>query len=64
MISFSQSPRDHILWILANHGSKMERNRLRVCTGMRYALMNLIREELAREDKIKLTIANQGDIIF
>jgi hypothetical protein len=36
----------------------MERNRLRVCTGMRYALMNLILEEL-REDKIKLTIANQ-----
>jgi hypothetical protein len=30
---------------------------------MRYALMNLIREELAREDKIKLTIANQGDIV-
>jgi hypothetical protein len=33
----SQSPRDRILWILANSGGKMERNDLRRSVGMRLA---------------------------
>jgi len=37
-----QSPRDRILWILANNGGKMERSRLRACTEMRYALLTPI----------------------
>ena len=55
MTSFSQSPRDRILWILANNGGKMERSRLRAATGIRYALLNPILEKLVRECRIKLT---------
>ena len=54
MTSFSQSPRDRILWILANNGGKMERSRLRAATGMRYALLNPILEELVKEGRIKI----------
>jgi hypothetical protein len=36
------SPSDRILWILAHHGEKMKRSRLRAATRMRYALMNPI----------------------
>ena len=46
MTSFSHSPRDRIPWILSEHGGKMERSRLRAATGMRYALLNPILEEL------------------
>ena len=46
MTSFSQSPRDRILWILANNGGTMERSRLRATTMMRYAMLNPILEEL------------------
>jgi predicted transcriptional regulator len=63
MTSFSQSPRDRILWILANNGGKMERSRLRASTGMRYALLNHILEELAREGRIKIASGKQGDLI-
>ena len=42
MTGSSQSPRDRILWILTNRGGKMERSRLRRCTGMRYADMDPI----------------------
>jgi hypothetical protein len=59
----SQSPRDRVLWILANNGGKMERSRLRARTGMRYALLNPILEELASESKIKITVGKQGDLI-
>jgi len=45
----SQSPRDRILWILDNNGGKMERSRLRAATGMRYALLNPILDELVKE---------------
>jgi hypothetical protein len=61
--SFSQSLRDRILWILANNGGKMERSRLRAHTGMRYALLNPILEELAREGRIKIATEKQGDLI-
>jgi hypothetical protein len=53
MTSFSQSPRDRILWILSNNGGKIERSRLRAATGMRYALRNPILEELGRDGRIK-----------
>jgi len=49
MKSLSQSPRDRILWLLANSGGKMEWSRLRVFAGMRYALLNPIIEELVKE---------------
>jgi predicted transcriptional regulator len=51
----SQSPRDHILWILTNNGGKMERSRLRAHTGMRYALLNPILDEFVKEGRIRVT---------
>jgi hypothetical protein len=54
MTSSSQSPRDRVLWILSEHGGQMERSRLRRHTGMRYALLDPILEELARDGKIKI----------
>jgi hypothetical protein len=42
------------MWLLANHGDKMERGRLRHCMGVRYAFLNPILEELARNDKMIL----------
>ena len=63
MTSLSQSPRDRILWILANNGGKMERSRLRARTGMRYALLNSILDELAKEGRIKIASGKQGDIV-
>jgi hypothetical protein len=41
----------------------MERSRLRARTGMRYALLNPILEELAREGKIKMIIDKHGELI-
>jgi hypothetical protein len=61
MTTLSQSSRDRILWALANNGSKMERSRLRASTGMRYALLNPILEELTREGKIKIGLGKDGD---
>jgi hypothetical protein len=61
--SLSHSPRDRILWILANNGGKMERSRLRAITGMRYALLNPILEELACEGRIKLTLGKDRDMV-
>jgi hypothetical protein len=56
--SLSQSLRDRILWILADNG-KMERSRLRAHTGMRYALLNPIVDEMASEGRIKVTVGKQ-----
>ena len=63
MTSFLQSPGDRILWILTNNDGRMERSRLRTCTGMKYALLNPILEELAREGRIKLTVGKSVDLI-
>jgi hypothetical protein len=60
MTSLSQSPRDRVLWILANNGNTMERSRLRASVGMRYALLNLILEELVKEGRIKIS----GEIVM
>jgi hypothetical protein len=54
MTGSSQSPRDRVLWILSEHGGQMKRNRLRAHTGMRYALLDPILEELAREGRIRI----------
>jgi hypothetical protein len=51
----SQSPRDRVLWILTEHGGQMKRSRLRAHTGMRYALLNPILEEMTREGKIRIS---------
>ena len=63
MTSLSQSPRNRILWILANNGGTMERSRLRAATEMRYALLIPILEKLVREGRIKTTLGKDGDII-
>ncbi len=63
MTTLSQSPRDRILWILANHGGMMERSRLRRRMAMRYALLNPILDELAREGRIKMTVGKHGDLV-
>jgi predicted transcriptional regulator len=63
MISLSQSPRDRILWILANNGGKMERSRLRAHTGMRYVLLNPILDELMKEGRIRITVTMKRDIV-
>jgi hypothetical protein len=39
--------------LLANHGEKMERSRLKECMGMRYTDLDPILAELAREGRIK-----------
>ena len=57
MTSLSQSPRDRILWILANNDGKMERSRLRARTGLRYELLNPIIHELMMEGRIKISNA-------
>jgi hypothetical protein len=55
MTGSSQSPLDRVLWLLSEHGGQMERSRLRRHTGMRYALLNPILEELARDGKIRIS---------
>ena len=49
MTTLSQSLSDRILGILANSGGRMEQSRLRASTGIRYALLNPILEELVKE---------------
>jgi hypothetical protein len=55
MTDLPQSPHDRILWILANSDGKMERSRLRRCTGIGYALLDPILLELAREGRIRIS---------
>ena len=55
----SQSPRDHVLWILATRGRKMERSRLRRSAKIRYADLDLILLDLAQEGRIRM----EDDII-
>ncbi len=63
MTSLSQSPRNRILWILANNDGKMERSRLRASTGMRYALLNPILDELVKEGRIRITVTMKRDLV-
>jgi hypothetical protein len=56
-----QIPYDSALWELSSHGEgKMERSRLRASTGMRYALLNPILEELIREGRMRVS----GEIVI
>jgi hypothetical protein len=48
-----QSPRDRVLWILANNDGKMERSRLRRCAGIKHADLDPLHRELAREGRIR-----------
>jgi hypothetical protein len=59
LLALSQSPRDRVLWILTNNDDRMERSRLRICTGMGYALLNPILEKLIKEGRIKIS----GEIV-
>ena len=63
MTSLSQSPRDRILWILASNGGKMDRSRLRARTGMKFALLNPILDELIKEGRIRIATCKDGDLI-
>jgi hypothetical protein len=54
-----QSARDRILRILTNSGGKMERSRLRRCTGMKLADLDTILGELTREGRIRIS----GEVI-
>jgi hypothetical protein len=45
--------------MLTNSGGKMERSRLRRCTGMKLADLEAILGELAREDRIRIS----GDMV-
>ena len=54
MIDPPQSARDRILWILANHGGKMDRSSLRRRALMRYVFLDPILAELAREGRIRI----------
>ncbi len=51
----TQSPRDSILWMLANSDGKMERSKLMRCAGIRYALLEVLLHELAREGRIRIS---------
>jgi hypothetical protein len=48
---------------IANNGGKMERSRLRAATGMRYAMLNPILEDLVKEGRINITSGKHGDWI-
>ena len=63
MTSLSRSQRDHILWLLADDGGKMERAFLRRRIGWRYTILDPILEELEREGKIKVTLGQKGGMI-
>ena len=54
MTDLPQSARDRVLWILANHDGKMDRSSLRRCALMRYAFLDPILAELAREGRIRI----------
>jgi hypothetical protein len=58
-----QSLSDRVLWILAHHGGKMERCRLRASTGMRYTLLNPILDQLIKEGRINVALGKHGDWI-
>jgi hypothetical protein len=41
----------------------MERSRLRAATGMRYALLNPIFDELVKEGRIRINVTMKSDIV-
>jgi hypothetical protein len=63
MTTLSHSPRDRILWVLAAHGGKMERSRLRRCMGVEKAYLDPILEDMAKEGRIRLTADKHGNMV-
>ena len=59
----TQSPRDRILWILANHGGKMIRSSLRRDVGIKQADLDIILADLEREGRIKRAVGKHGELI-
>ena len=59
LVASSQYPSDRVLWILTEHGGKMERSRLRAEAAMRYSQLNPILDELVKEGRIRIS----GEII-
>jgi len=53
--SSSQSPRDRILWLLANSGGKLARSDLRRSMAMKYSDLDPILKTLVRMDKIRIS---------
>jgi DNA-binding MarR family transcriptional regulator len=60
---FSQSPRDRIPWILANHGGKMTRSSVRRHVGIKQADLDIILADLEQEGRIKRTVGKHGELI-
>jgi len=58
-----QSMRDRVLWLLQSNGGRMERASLRRKIGWRYAVRDLLLEELEEEGRIKITLGRQGGSI-
>jgi hypothetical protein len=61
--SSSQNQCDRILWILSEHGGKMDRSGLREATGLKLAALNQLLDGLARDSKINIAPGKHGDII-
>jgi DNA-binding MarR family transcriptional regulator len=57
-----QSPHNSVLWELASHG-KMTRGLLRQRIGMKQAELDVILDDLEKEDRIKKTIGKHGEVI-
>jgi hypothetical protein len=55
MTSLSQSPRDRVLWILANNGGKMEEQIESSHRDEIRTFLNPTLEELAREGRIRIS---------
>jgi len=60
----SQSPRDHIQWILAGSGGRMELSRLRRASGLKMASLNPILDELMKEGRISITGKDKNIIVL
>ena len=63
MIDPSQSPRDKVLWELANHG-KIKKSDLRRRSGLRLSELEPIIEDLAQEGRIRIDARGIVSIIY
>jgi DNA-binding MarR family transcriptional regulator len=63
MTSSSQSPRDRVLWILANKGGKITRSSLRRDAEIKLADLDIILAYLEKEGRIKRTVGEHGELI-
>jgi hypothetical protein len=59
----SQSPRDRILWILANNGGKMERSRLIERIGVKYVLLKPHSWGAGQRRQDQMTVGKQRVLI-